>query len=543
MKNKLGFLVFLVFQTFLFGQTEDAWVYFKDKPNAATFLSSPLTMLTQKALDRRNLHGVPLDIKDVPLEITYVTSVANSTGVTVKARSKWFNALHVQGTKAHIDLLQNLSEVDSIQYASSSLNKSTNTTKRSLQNKFEKTYASNDLSYGMAANQIEMLKGNYLHNIGYKGEGMLIAILDSGFKGVESLNAFSNLHDGNTANGEILGGYSFVARSTDIYAESGNTHGLSVLSTIAGYLDTEFIGTAPNAQFYLFSTEDHFNETPLEESLWVEAAERADSLGVSIINTSLGYSEFDNSNYNYSYADMDGQTTYISRGAELAASRGMLLVNSAGNSGNDAWHYITAPADAPSVLTIGAVDGNENIASFSSYGPTADNRVKPNVLAQGQSVYVINGAGNVAISNGTSFSGPIIAGMSACLWQAFPAKTAQQLKTLIEQSSDIYNNPTAQRGYGIPDFESIYSSLSIESNKLSTIQIIPSLVTSSFQIKSWDFSEVFNLKIFDISGKQLMEIREVNGNTLIDVSNINSGVYFAVVKNNKREQAFKFVKK
>ncbi|WP_139958051.1 S8 family serine peptidase [Flavicella sediminum] len=545
MQKKYYFYIFIFFQTCLFGQTEDAWVYFKNKPNASSYLSNPISMLTQKALDRRSFHAIALDEKDVPLEEMYVSEIASSQGIIVKARSKWLNALHVQGTKKAINQLLTLTSVDSIQFANSSLNKSKNTNKKKLPNKFSTSLKeTSNLTYGNAGNQIQMLEGDYLHDLGFKGENILIAILDSGFKGVETFDAFSNLRDGQTENGEILGGYSFVSRSTDIYVNAGNTHGLSVLSTIAGIVENEFQGTAPNAQFYLFSTEDHYNETPLEESLWVEAAERADSLGVSIINTSLGYSEFDNANYNYTYVHMNGSTTFISRGAELAASRGILLVTSAGNSGSSAWKYITAPADAPSVLTVGAVDENEEIANFSSFGPTADGRVKPNVVAQGKNVYVINGSGTIATSNGTSFSGPIMTGMAACLWQAFPNKTAQQIKSLIQESSDLYNNPTEQRGYGIPNFKAIYSSLGVSKIKKSEVLLIPTLVNSTFQIKSSELGKFCDVEIMDVSGKKMKCIDRVLPNREVDISNFKTGVYFVRINFGTEEELFfKIVKK
>ncbi|MFK5959352.1 MAG: S8 family serine peptidase [Lutibacter sp.] len=461
MKKKLLIFLLIFSLTKSFAQVEDAWVYFNDKPSETTFTNSPLTMLTQRALDRRTRYNIALDIKDIPVEANYVLQVKNSAGITIKARSKWLNALHIQGIKADIDNLLNLNFVNSVYYA----NKSLNTGGKSLKNK--KVIQTNktldivtDYNYGNGANQIEMLSGEVLHQNNFTGQGMQIAIIDAGFPNVDNYSAFQRIRDNN----QILGGYDFVNRNDNFY--TGFYHGMAVLSTIGGYLDNEFIGTAPDAEFYLFISEDTDNETPLEESLWVEAAERADSLGVDVINTSLGYTTFDNSNYNYGYADMDGQTTFISRGAEIAFSRGMIIVNSAGNEGNSAWHYISAPADAASVLSIGAVDASGIIASFSSYGPTSDGRIKPDVCAQGANVYIINSSGNVATSNGTSFSSPVLAGVVTCLWQAFPNKSNAEIVQLIKESSHLYASPTAQEGYGIPNFETVYNLLSIDMNDL-----------------------------------------------------------------------------
>ncbi len=447
-------LLFLFSLNSASAQVEDAWVYFKDKPSETSFISSPLTMLSQRALDRRTRYNIAFDHKDIPVEATYISQIKSAAGITVKAKSKWLNALHIQGSQASIANLLSLNFVNTIQYANKSLNTSgKNERPEKIVQKITKLNFTTDFNYGNAANQIQMLKGDVLHQYNFTGEGMQIAIIDAGFPNVDKFAAFQRLRDNN----QILGGYDFVNRNENFY--TGNYHGMSVLSAIAGYVDSQFIGTAPDAKFYLFISEDSANETPLEESLWVEAAEKADSLGVDVINTSLGYTTFDNPKYNYVYADMDGKTTFISRGAEIAFSRGMIVVNSAGNEGDAAWHYISAPADAASVLSIGAVNATGVIASFSSYGPTSDNRVKPDVCAQGAGVYIINPSGTIATSNGTSFSSPVLTGVVACLWQAFPTKTNAEIIKMVKESAHLYTSPTAQEGYGIPNFETVYNIL------------------------------------------------------------------------------------
>jgi len=460
--KKLLLFLFITASYLQITAQEHAWVYLKDKPSEASYFASPLTMLSQRALDRRTTQNIVLDSKDVPIEASYYNQINTISGITILAKSKWMNAIHVLGDVDDINALTTTyTFIESIEFANDALNlniisKETSKTKKVTQHKTKKSKV--DLDYGNATHQIEMLGGDVLHENGFTGEGMHIAVIDAGFPNVNTLAAFSKIRENN----QILGGYDFVDRNEDFY--SGGSHGTNVLSDIAGYLEGNFIGTAPDASFYLFRTEDDDNETPLEESLWVEAAERADSLGVNIVNTSLGYTDFDNSDYDYTYNDMDGETTFISRGAEIAASRGMLMVMSAGNSGNTSWKYITAPADAASVFSVGAVNADEEIASFSSFGPTVDGRVKPDVLAQGASAYVISSiTGNPITSNGTSFSAPIMTGVIACFWQAFPDKTNMEIMQLIRESADRYNNPTDQYGYGIPDFEIAYSStLSLE---------------------------------------------------------------------------------
>lgn len=461
MKAKLLFYILLFSASCLFAQTEDAWVYFKDKPSETAFTNAPLTMLTQRALDRRMRYNISLDVYDVPVEASYALQIKNAAGISVKARSKWLNAMHIQGVQSDIENLLNLTFVDKVEFANKSLNTSgkNNSAQKTIQQKNKLDFTT-DFNYGNAANQIEMLKGDALHQQNFTGKGMQIAIIDAGFPNVDTYLAFKRIRDNN----QILGGYDFVNRNENFY--TGHYHGMAVLSTIAGYIDNQFIGTAPDAKFYLFISEDNDNETPLEESLWVEAAEKADSLGVDVINTSLGYTKFDNPSYDYSYNDMDGKTTFISRGAEIAFSRGMILVNAAGNEGNDAWQYINAPADAESVLSIGAVNAFGTIANFSSFGPTSDGRIKPDVCAQGAGVYIINSAGNIATSNGTSFASPVLTGVITCLWQAFPEKTNSEIIQLVKESAHLFTSPTAQEGNGIPDFNAIYESLTFDPNDL-----------------------------------------------------------------------------
>ena len=348
-------------------QIQDAWIYFTDKPDAAYFLVNPLEMLSQRALDRRANQNIPLDEKDIPIHTDYIAQIKNSQGITVMAQSKWLNCLHIQGLQTDIEPLVNLNFVDRIEFADTTLSDKKLTDNR-LGKKLDKLEVRTNYNYGSAANQIQMLKGGYLHQNNFTGSGMQIAVMDAGFTNVNTLSAFNRLF----TNNQVLGTYNFVKRSTDVYGY--HNHGTMVLSTMAGYINNQYVGTAPDASYYLFITEDAGQEHPYEESLWVEAAEKADSLGIDVINTSLGYTTFDNPSYNHTYSDMDGKTAFMSRGAEIAFSRGILVINSAGNDGNKTWHYIGVPADAPSVLSIGAVSSSELIADFSSWGPTSDGR-------------------------------------------------------------------------------------------------------------------------------------------------------------------------
>jgi subtilisin family serine protease len=530
MQYRISFFFILFLVQFLFAQ-EHAWVYFKDKPDEATFLANPITMLSQKALDRRMKQNIALDTKDIPIANSYINAVSLVTGIEVKAKSKWLNTLHIFGSEADIKSLLSLSFVDRVEFAADNLNTSSKSVKRK-ENKFE---VKTDFNYGSSANQIEMLNGDVLHQKGFTGMGMTIAVMDAGFPNVNTISAFQRIRDNN----QIRDGYDFVNRNADFY--TGSSHGTSVLSTMAGFVDGQLIGTAPDASYYLFITEDIIQETPLEESLWVEAAEKADSLGVDIINTSLGYTTFDDARYNYTYADMDGNTAFITRGADIAFSRGMIIVNSAGNSGNNSWHYIGAPADGFNVLSIGAVDGFENITSFSSFGPTSDGRIKPDANAKGGGTTLINSLGNVSTSNGTSFSSPVICGVIACFWQAYPDKTNAEIIQIIKESGHLYTTPTDYEGYGIPDFEKALNTIFTNALFEENFQFYPNPFQERIQFQ---FVNNFDLQIslFDMLGKLLLEKQITKDNPLVNVNSLSEGIYILRVDQKEKSRSFKIIK-
>ena len=520
--KKIFLFLFLVSSLIGFSQ-EDAWVYFKDKPGSQMYLDNPLTMLSQRSLDRRLKQGIALDNKDVPIYQPYIDQIITSTGITVKAKSKWFNCVHVRGLQTDINALKILSFVGSVDFANNSIStgkiSATKKVKTKLVNKNAKT--SSTFNYGNSANQIHMLNGDLLHQSNYTGSGKIIAVMDEGFPGVNTAPTFARLR----ANNQILGGYDYVNRNANFY--TGFSHGTSVLSLMGGFVDNTLVGTAPDASYYLFITEDGAKEEPLELSNWVEAAEEADYLGVDIINTSLGYTEFDNTNYNFTYNDMNGSTTFISKGLDIAFSRGMVCVVSAGNEGNKAWHYISAPADAINALTIGAVKADETYATFSSQGPSFDGRVKPDVMAQGQNPYVLDATGNISNDgSGTSYSGPIIAGMVACLWQALPTKTNQQIKQLITQSADRYTAPTVEFGYGIPDFSlALTNGLSVSDFSKNDFMVYPNPATDSISITLAEGFDTGNVILYTVLGQKVLEEKITKESSVISMKSLIKGTY------------------
>lgn len=536
--KKLLLFTLLVFN-FGFSQ-EDAWVYFNDKPDAAYYLANPLQMLSQRALDRRTAQGIALDNTDVPIAQTYIDQVTASTGITVMAKSKWLNALHVRGTQANIQLLSGLLFVSHIQFANASLNsRHSNMIQKTtiIQPVNKQLEVLTDFNYGGSSNQIQMLNGHLLHQQNYTGQGKMVAIMDAGFPGVNSASPFQRLRDNNL----ILGGYNFPDRNTSIYTR--NSHGTSVLSCMAGYVDNQLVGTAPDAQYYLFITEDANSENPVEESYWVEAAEMADSLGVDVINSSLGYFTYDNISYSYSYSDMNGLKTFAARGANMAFSKGMICVTSAGNSGNSANPHIATPADAITTLTVGAVDASENYVSFSSIGPSFDGRVKPDVCAKGYAATVSNSSGSIVNANGTSFSSPILAGMVTTFWSAVPNMTNAQIVQFVKESADIYANPTIYKGYGVPDFQlALINALSANNFENDIVLLYPNPVQDKVTIVFSDTNFSGNLVLFNSIGQQVGSFDISETNASVNLENLASGLYFYQLKTANKTTQGKLLK-
>lgn len=524
--RKTLLLLLLISSFFSFGQ-QDAWVYFTDKPDSATYLANPLTMLTQKSLDRRTAQNIALDEKDVPVFPNYITQIAASTGITVMAKSKWLNALHIRGSVTDIQELEMLTFVDYIQFADKTLNNSV-ASKSNLTTQFQsvnkKLETQITFPYGNSSNQIEMLGGDLLHEQNFTGTGKTIAVLDAGFPGVNTATPFQRL----ITNNLILGGYNYVNQSTDFY--TGGTHGTLVLSTIGGYVENALVGTAPDASFYLFVTEDILSENPVEESFWVQAAEEADRLGVDIISTSLGYFAYDNPNYSYTYEDMNGITSFASRGADVAFSRGIICVTSAGNSGATTDPYVAVPGESITTLAVGAVDADGLYTSFSSIGPSFDLRVKPDVVAQGVQAVVSDPFGNIGLANGTSFSGPITAGMVACLWQALPTKTNAEIIQIIKESSSIFANPTAQLGYGIPNYNTALSTvLGISEMEKEAFLWYPNPMKDVLNIISNNFSDEMTITIYSAIGQKVLEAKTTQANISVPVSQLPTGAYFCKI--------------
>ena len=536
--NKIFTLLLLFFVTSNSSAQEDAWIYLTDKPNISASIANPISILSQKAIDRKQQHNIVIDERDVPVNETYISDLKNQAGITVLAKSKWFNAIHIRGTETAINALIDLSFVERIDFA----NKSLNSLSRSASsfNKTEIEDATITFTYGDTQNQVEMISVDNLHLADFTGEGITIAVMDAGFPNVNTMQAFQRLRD----NEDLLGGFDFVDRTSDVYASTESNHGTKVLSTMAGYIQDEFVGTAPDASYYLFRTEDAGSENPMEESYWVEAAERADSLGVDMINTSLGYTTFDNPNYDYAPDDMNGEVAFISKGASIAAEKGVLVVVSAGNSGATTWQMVGAPADSPNVLSIGAVDENGDYVTFSSQGNTAQiGYQKPDVVARGGEAFVIDENNSIVQNNGTSFSSPILCGGIASLWQAIPNALPTEVMDYVRQSASQFNTPDDFLGYGIPDlFLARNLPLSIDESLNDTFRFYPNPVRTNLNIELPSTVNQFNISIYNQLGQEVLRQVGAENSKVIDVSDLASGLYIIKLSTKSYSKTFKFIK-
>ena len=447
--KKLVLLVFalnICLGTFAQFTPEDTLKYrisLKDKAATDYSLQKPEMYLSKKSIERRKRQGLEIDSTDLPVCKKYVDAIRKK-GVHVLVTGKWDNFVTVSCNDSML-----IAEIAGLPFVRSTERVWRGVAKRaserdSLINKPLRT----DSLYGPAITQIKMSHADRLHEAGFKGQGMTIAVIDAGFHNVDKIEAMKNIN--------ILGTRDFVNPEADIYAES--SHGMSVLSCMAMNQPNVMIGTAPEASYWLLRSEDEYSENLVEQDYWAAAIEFADSVGVDLVNTSLGYYSFDDPTKNYRYRDLNGHYALMSREAAKAADKGIVVVCSAGNSGAGSWKKITPPGDAENVITVGAVNKYGVLAPFSSVGNTADGRVKPDVVAVGLGSDVMGTDGNLRHANGTSFSSPIMCGMVACLWQACPELTAKEIIELVRRSGDRAVFPDNIYGYGIPDLWKAYQS-------------------------------------------------------------------------------------
>ncbi|MCH2044195.1 MAG: S8 family serine peptidase [Saprospiraceae bacterium] len=552
--NCIPLLGFICFSTLLFAQPEKYkldvyWVEFLDKDNTPYSIFHPEDYLSPRALERRRRYNIPIDETDLPIDPVYLRKIKD-LDLKILNTSNWFNAISVyipHKDKNKAEQIRQLPFVKNIDYLGKF--RPVKPPKLSKRKANPSTYEEEKISnyFGYASNQTRMLNGHLIHKFGYKGQDMHVAIFDGGFTHVHRMPAFDSLR----AQDRILGTHDFVQGDEFVYESS--THGTNVLSTMASEMPYLLVGTSPQASYYLFKTEDVKGEYRIEEFNWVVAAEKADSLGVDVINSSLGYTNFNDTTMSYKYEQLDGKTALCTRGANIAHSKGMIIVNSAGNEGGGKWHYIGAPADAEGVISVAATQKDGERAYFSSYGPTADQRLKPNLAARGQSTAVASKYDyKASSSSGTSFSSPVLAGMITSFWGAFPELDNKQIQDVLEKSASQATEPDTSLGYGIPNFYSAY----IMSKDGVILIDTKGEIYSTKTIVNNDFSllveaqslSIVNLKVYNSLHELLHKENELELNMEVhdfQIPNLKEyprGIYWLNIQVNERQYWMKLVK-
>ncbi len=559
MKQILNLVLFFVVITGFSQQIPQKYfVAFTDKNGSPYSISNPQAFLTQRAIDRRAAQGIPIIEQDLPVNPPYVAGVA-ATGVQVFTQCKWFNGVTVRVTDTVV-----LASIRALSFVQSVTRVSAYNFKKSLDGdrkfRLERELGKSgdhlnwspgsaaSYDYGPSYNQIHMLNGDVLHDMGYRGQGKVIAVLDAGFQYANINPVFDSLW----ANNQILGTRDFVypaGGNVCIYGDTAHPHGAEVLSLMGGNTPGQLIGTAPKASYWLIRTEDAPTENIVEEYNWVVGAEMADSVGADVITSSLGYTVFDNFWMDHTCADMNGYTNPSSIGANIAASKGIAISIAAGNEGGSPWICVSAPSDAVSALSIAAVDPSGTRAGFSSTGTVNGNYVKPNIATQGQDAYVCFPSGAFGYGNGTSFACPINAGMMACLCQAKPNIDQYHIRLAIEQSASQYTQPDSLLGYGIPDYSKALTILQVGVQSKTSLWAYPNPFKDSFTI-SFDTNMTgnFEISLISITGDIVLKTNRMiipgggNTTTINDPDNLVPGMYILKISSGNNTEYLHMVK-
>jgi len=523
-------------------------IYLKDKTGTSFSIERPLEFLSQKAIDRRQNRTPVIEINnsDLPVNSNYVNQI-KVQGADVWYTSKWLNAVMVESDDATLAKIQALSCVDKTEPLTKSKGQSKKVFNYINNNIYSTVNTSIDSpeDYGSSLNQISQLGADLMHKQGLRGKGMTIAVFDSGFDKVDQNDAFKHIF----AEKRMLGTYNFVENNNYVFGTGD--HGCQTFSCLAAFVKGKTIGTAPDASYYLFRTEDTGTENKIEEVNWLLAAEQSDSLGVDVISSSLGYNDFDDNTMSYVYKDMDGRTAISSIAANKAASKGILVVNSAGNEGDSNWKYVAAPADADSIISVAAVDKNGKYVYFSSKGKTSDGRLKPNLAAKGLGSTVVVPSGVVSTSSGTSFACPSLAGFAASFWQANPTLNNMQVIDFLQQSGSQVSQPDTLLGYGIPDFTRATQLVKIfneQKKKKKGFLMYPNPIERSQKlglILNESFSgKDLSIEFFNVEGQKVKSQSYKNAPQLItysDIANFNTGFYLVKMSSSSLQEIQKLV--
>jgi len=502
-------------------------ITFKDKSNSPYSVSKPLEFLSQRSINRRQKQNITVKTRDLPVNPAYISEI-NKTGAKIWFTSRWMNAALIQTSDANLQTILKMPFVKGLEVNGTVDNPSTRSARK--ESKFE-ALDNQSYNYGFSKIQNEMIGVNVMHDLGFRGEGMMIGVLDAGFNNADKIPALKPLFE----EGRIVGTYDFVKKESAVYED--DEHGTEVLSCMGAFSEGTMVGTAPKASFLLLRSEDTASEYIIEEANWLFAAEYADSVGVDLINSSLGYTTFDDAKTDHTYVQLNGNTTIAARAADWAAGVGIICVISAGNEGNDVWKYEGTPADADSVLAVGAVDANKLYARFSSLGLPTDSRIKPDVVAMGQGVAVIAPDGKPTTSSGTSFSSPILCGMVAGYWQANPTLTNMQVMENVRKSGSQASKPDKILGYGIPN---LYKVLGVQEAVNDFVKVYPNPANKEITLEINDFSgKNYEAILMDISG--IIQHKETIKDRIqtISLEKMPPGIYFLRLGNEEKSKVLK----
>lgn len=551
MKQFLLALILLALFTEVKAQYPKLIIQFTNKGSNPFSLNTPSQYLSARAITRRTRYNIVIDSFDLPIVPRYIDSVLSKGPVTLLSKSKWLNQILIQCTdQPTISKIMALPFVKSVQgignRPAAPPGKFTETIdKLPAIGSFDRT-AADVYTYGNSYNQVHIHEGEYLHNLGFDGRGMMIGVLDAGFNSYKTIPFFDSARN----NGQILGERDFVAFDNSVNED--DTHGMYCLSTMAANYPGKMVGTAPKASFWLVRTENTATEFPIEEHNWVVGAEFVDSCGADMISSSLGYNTFDDPSFDHTYAQFYKNATMVTRGASTAAKKGLIVMNSAGNEGNNGWKYLIFPADADSVCAVGAVSQTGVIAGFSSYGYPG--KVKPDIASVGAGTVIAGFGNNPTTGSGTSFANPNIAGLIACLWQAFPEFNNIEILDAVYKSCPTYNIPNDRIGFGIPNMRVAYQILDQQRTLLSFkngwLQATPVPFSNSklqVKLKAPENGKI-SIRLIDMMGRMVDKIEStVIQNTVYQFSfgnlfSVARGVYFLQYQGVSEKQTIRVLK-
>lgn len=530
-------------------QVKKYFIKFKDKNGTPHVISNSNTFLSAKSVNRRVAYNIPTDATDLPVTPAYIAQVENIANVTVLYAIKWLNGVVVSIPSPTLAATA-LSAINALPFVAGSDQVArlkvnlpqTPSLEELQQQQGTRSAATSTNIMGASYWQNKQLNVPCLHNLGYRGRGMTIAVMDVGFNNVDGNPLFDSLMN----RGGVLGTRDFVSGGTSVYEDG--SHGAEVLSTMAAIKPYVYMGSAPMADYWLLRTEEGAAETPSEEYNWVRAAEFADSVGADILTTSLGYTYFDIPFPTHTYQQLNGKTAAMSIGATMAARKGLFVLNAAGNEGQSSWQFIAVPGDADSICTVGAVDSLGWVTGFSSIGPTADGRIKPDLVARGGNGWVAHTSGVVFPGNGTSYATPILAGAAACFWQAHREHNNIKLLQLLKSSASNSATPNNTIGWGLVDLCSPVAPLGLNQSLpelQSAFTLAPNPFNTTFTVKFTGHNPgSLTIELTDVSGRMLRSVQPDRGaaDITLNMAALPDGIYFVRVSSPSGSSTKKIVK-